>query len=718
MKKILTVVCSILILVSVATMGVAAEDDSGVQSSGNVIEAVNVDQQGAQLIVKITLRNTVGSVPTGFSTAAPARVALDFLGVSNGLGRNGQVVNTGALRNLNLVQVGDRTRLVLNLDRRMDYAVRASEKLVFVTLTPLAGSVADVERTSQFTSFQPAESQSSIRDVGFRRGKDGEARIVIELSDPNAAVDIRQQGQSLNVDFAKVLVPEALRKRLDVADFGTPVMQVVTQQTGQNGRVVITPRGLWEHVAYQTDSQFIIEVRQIVEDPNKLIQGSRGGYKGERLSLNFQNVDVRRLLQVIGEFTGMNVVVSDTVSGAITLILKDVPWDQALDIILQQKGLDMRKSGNVISIAPKDELAAREKLDLEGKHQIGEIEPIRTEDFQLNYAKAEDLQKLLTTKDAQNNSILSKRGSAAIDKRTNKLFVQDTPTRLEDVRRLISKIDVAVRQVMIEARIVEASDSFNKALGARLGLIGPMASTTTIAGNNIGGARYLVGGQYTSNARQTGLIPVATDIADTFSVNLPANTSNFAAGTSATAFSFSLFNSALTRFLNLELSALEADGRGKIVSSPRVVTSDQNEAIIESGVELPYESASSSGATTVSFRKANLSLKVTPQITPDGKVMMKLDINKDAPSTKYVLRTGVAIDTKHVKTEVLVENGGTVVIGGIYEQTKNEITNRTPFLGDIPLLGVLFKQKTVQDDRRELLVFITPKIVTDSMGSR
>lgn len=713
MKKLLGFVGCGLILLAAITAQARAAEAATAPADGNVIEAVNVDQQGAQLIVKVTLKNVVASLPTGFSTATPARVALDFMGAANGLGRNSQAINTGALRSLGLVQVGDRTRLVLNLDKRMDYEVRSEERFVYVTLTPLPGSATDAQRTPlHLANFQPQNPQGAIRDVAFRRGKDGEARIVVELSDANSGVDIRQQGQGLTVDISKVSVPEELRRKLDVADFGTPVMHLTTQQNGENGRIVISPRGLWEHVAYQTDNQFVVEVRPLVEDPNKLVQGSRGGYKGERLSLNFQNVDVRRLLQVIGEFTGMNVVVSDTVSGAITLILKDVPWDQALDIILQQKGLDMRKSGNVISIAPRDELATREKLELEAKQQIGDIEPIRTEDFQMNYQKAEELQKLLTTKDAQGNSMLSKRGSAAVDKRTNKLFVQDTPSRLDDVRRLIAKIDVPVRQVLIEARIVEAADTFSKNIGARLGILDPVGA---LSGHSIGGARYTVGGQLSTNAYLTGQQATQPVFSESLGVNLPANKIGTAA---PSAFSFTLFNNAKTQFLNLELSALEADGRGKVVSSPRVVTADQSEAVIEQGVELPYESASSSGATTVSFKKANLSLKVTPQITPDGKVMMKLDINKDAPNPKYQLRTGIAIDTKHVKTEVLIENGGTVVIGGIYTQDKRENTNRTPLLGDIPYLGWLFKQKDTTDDRTELLVFITPKIISDSLGWR
>ncbi len=708
MKQLLTCLrAGFLSLALAASLGVAAQ--TSLPATANAIESVYADQQGAQLILKVSLKNALTLPPASFSTANPTRIAFDFLGTVNGMGRNSQAVNAGSLRTVNVVQVGDRTRLVLNLDKRMDYESRVEDRFLFVTLTPAALQEADVAKVTHFSEMQPAAQQRSIRDINFRRGKDGEARITVDLSDPNAGIDIRQQGESLIVDFAKVFVPETLRKKLDVSDFGTPVLQLTTQQNGDNSRIVMTPKGLWEHAAYQTDTQFVIEVRPVIEDPNKLIQGSRGGYKGERLSLNFQNVDVRRLLQVIGEFTGMNIVVSDTVSGAITLILKDVPWDQALDIIMQQKGLDMRKSGNVISIAPRDELVTREKLELEAKQQIGDIEPVRTESFQLNYQKAEDVQKLLTDKDQR---MLSKRGSASKDARTNTLFVQDTASRLDDVRRLLSKIDVPVRQVLIEARIVEASDTFSKSLGVKLGVVDLMGGQT---GHNIGGARYAIGGQQSTTAYLTGQQGTQPAFSDSLGVNLPAKGINSAI---PSAFSFTLFNNAKSQFLNLELSALEADGRGKVVSSPRVVTADQNEAIIEQGVELPYESASSSGATTIAFKKANLSLKVKPQITPDGKVIMLLDINKDAPNPKYSLRSGIAIDTKHVKTEVLVENGGTVVIGGIYTQDKRETTTRTPLLGDIPYLGWLFKQRDNTDDRTELLVFITPKIISESLGGR
>jgi len=479
-------------------------------------------------------------------------------------------------------------------------------------------------------------------------------------------------------------------------------------------RMVIAPKGLWEHSAYQTDNQFVVEVKPVVPDPNKLTQGGKGQYTGEKLSLNFQNVEVRSVLNVIADFTDLNIITSDAVGGSLTLRLKDVPWDQALQIILDTRGLDMRKNGNVVWIAPRDELATKEKLALESQQQIGELEAVRTESFVLNYQKAADVQALLSS---ANQKVLSKRGSAVVDARTNTVFVQDVPTRLEEVRKLIAQIDVPVRQVMIEARIVEANDTFSRNLGAKLGY-----NNTTPGGQRLIGpsARYTVGGSLSNTAGQvtseTGQAFPGTgtlDVAANQNVNLPATGLNgFNPGT----FSTILFNRNFTQFITMELTALEADGKGKIISSPRVLTGDKVEALIEQGTELPYQSATSSGATAVSFRKANLSLKVKPQITPDGNVIMTLDISKD--SVGQVTAAGFAIDTKHVKTEVLVENGGTVVIGGIYLQTVTDSTTKVPLFGDIPVLGNLFRNNSKADTKTELLVFITPRIVDDRLTVR
>ncbi len=684
----------------------AAASLNAQEAKPNSIDSITVAQVGGVLNVKLMFKEPLVAVPPGFSVAKPARVALDFANTTNGLGKNSQTYNEGDLKSANIVQAEGRTRLVLNLNQAMTYEARIDGNSLLLDLVPAVGKEWQkggvVEQVAHFSQARPSQITNSIRDIAFRRGKDGEAKITVEMSDPNAGIDIRQQGKDLIVEFVKVTVPESLRKRQDVTDFATPVVSLSTVQQGANARMTISPKGLWEHNAYQTDNQFVIEVKPVIENPNKLVQGSRGGYQGEKLSLNFQNVEVRRLLQVIGEFTGMNMVVSDSVGGAITLILKDVPWDQALDIILQQKGLDMRKNGNVILIAPREEIATKEKLEFEAKAQIGDLEPMRTESFQMNYIKGADVKKLLSD---PKQTLLSKRGSALLDDRSNILFVQDTPSRLEDVRAMIAKIDTPVRQVMIEARIVEAGDSFAKNLGIRLGWGGTVSSSGGTLGfvngagpNRIGGDGTLIRGDSSTNSL----------------VNLPATPRAGSAGT----FGLMLFNSARTQFLTAEISALEADGRGKVISSPRVMTANQIEAIIEQGVEIPYQQATSSGATSVSFRKANLSLKVKPQITPDGRITMSLDINKDTPNTRLSTGAGVAIDTKHVKTEVLVENGGTVVIGGIYTQETRDNTQRIPFFGDLPYIGWLFKNREWIDDKTELLVFITPKIVAESLAVR
>ena len=668
----------------------------------NSIEAVNVAQQGGDILVKIDLKEALTAPPAGFSVANPARVALDFPGTANGLGRNAQTVNEGDLRSLNVVQASDRTRIVLNLVRNMNYSTRVDGRSLIVVLTPISKLTdASAQKVTRFTEESLVGQKHVIRDVNFRRGRDGEARIVVDLGDTGTGIDIRQQGTNLIVDFLKTTVPENLRRRLDVTDFATPVTTVLTESQGENARLTISPKGLWEHNAYQSDNQFIIEVKQIIENPNKLVQGSKIGYQGPRVSINYQNGDIRALLRLMAEELGLNAVISESVVGTTTLVLKDVPADQVVDIIFQQKSLDMRKNGNVILIAPRDEIATREKLDYEARQQIGDLEPMRTEIFQINYHKSETIFNFLKDK---TQTMLSKRGSVIVDTRTNKLFINDTPSRLEDVRKVIKEIDVPVRQVMIEARIVEASDSFAKNLGIRLG---GYARGTVDSGNSLS----VGGGNAQTTGQAAGLVQGTPAFLSQQLVNLPATPRAGTAG----ALSFILYNNAKTRFIDLELSALEADGRGKVVSSPRVMTADQVEALIEQGVEIPYQQATSSGATSVSFRKANLSLKVKPQITPDGKITLTLDVNKDTPNATLQTGSGVAIDTKHVKTEVLVDNGGTVVIGGIYTQNTKNNTQKLPVLGDIPYFGWLFKNTEFIDDKTELLVFITPRIVSENL---
>ncbi|MEK7435845.1 MAG: type IV pilus secretin PilQ [Pseudomonadota bacterium] len=683
-------------------------------AQANSVEAFDVSQQSGKVMIKLTLKEPLKSPPGSFTIANPARIAFDFPNTANGLGRNSQKIGEGELVSMNMVQAGERTRLVLNLRQLVGYDARVEGKNLMIVLAGAAAASGGGAAVTHFVEAKPASTQTAVRDVDFRRGKSGEGRIVVDLSDSSTGIDIRAQGQNLIIDFLKTSLPDKLRRRLDVTDFGTPVQSINTFGQGENVRMVIAPTGLWEHSAYQTDTQFVVEVKQVIPDPNKLTQGSKAGFSGEKLSLNFQNVEVRSVLNVIADFTDLNIITSDAVGGSLTLRLKDVPWDQALQIILDTRGLDMRKNGNVVWIAPRDELATKEKLALESQQQIGELEAVRTESFALNYQKARDVQALLTSKDQK---VLSKRGSAVVDERTNTVFVQDVPTRLEEVRKLIAQIDVSVRQVMIEARIVEANDSFSKNLGAKLGY-----NTTKQGGHRLIGpsARYNIGGQLNSTGQLTvseagqQLVTGVPDFnAGMQNVNLPATgLGGFNPGTISTI----LFNKNFTQFITMELTALEADGKGKIISSPRVLTGDKVEALIEQGTELPYQSATSSGATSVSFRKANLSLKVKPQITPDGNIIMTLDINKD--SVGQVTAAGFAIDTKHVKTEVLVENGGTVVIGGIFSQDERNTTTKVPLFGDIPVLGHLFRNNSKTDNKTELLVFITPRIVDDRLTVR
>ena len=675
-----------------------------------VVESVTSSIQGGVEVVRIDFSQPLAAVPAGFAIQAPARIALDVPGATNGLGRSTVDINQGNLRSVNVVQSGERTRLVLNLKSPTAYKAQLQGKSLLVVLDPVAvagpvSNTAPVFAESRNTEMQP------IRDLDFRRGSDSSGKIVVDLPNNQVGVDIRQQGQNLVVDFLKSSLPEGLRRRLDVTDFGTPVQSVTTFQAGDRVRVVIEPKGAWEHSAYQSDNQFVVEIRQQKIDPNKLTQGP--GFSGEKLSLNFQNIEVRSLLQVIADFTNFNIVTSDSVTGAVTLRLKDVPWDQALDIVLQAKGLGMRKSGNVLWIAPKDEIAAKEKLDLESRAAIQNLEQLRTQSFQLNYTKAVDIAAQLTTGTGAAR-ILSTRGSVIAEPRTNQLFVTDIPTRLEQVQQLITKLDIAVRQVLIEARIVEASDTFGKSLGVRLGGSDLRGVRGGDPGYSVGGGQRLaLGGTYNAVAGTTGESVNTLDTVNTTFVNMPAlGQGGFAPST----FAISLFSAAANRFLNLELSALEADGKGKLVSSPRIVTADQTKAMIEQGTEFPYQQATSSGATAVTFRRATLKLEVTPQITPEGNIILTLDIAKD--SRGETTAAGIAINTKHIQTQVLVENGGTVVIGGIFELNETENEAKVPFLGDLPAVGNLFKSKSRSSTKQEMLVFITPKMIADRAAAR
>ena len=665
----------------------------------NSIQAVSGSVQGGSEVIRIELAEPLASVPTGFSIQSPARIALDFQGVGNSLGRSAIEINLGNMRSANVIQAGERTRVVLNLKTPTAYKAELQGKSLLIILDSQAVAAPSVAAAPVFAESRNRDTLP-LKDIDFRRGPNNSGRIVVALSSNEVGVDIRQQGKTVVVEFLKTALPEGLRRRLDVTDFGTPVQTVTTSQVGDKVRMVVEPTGQWEQSAYQSDNQFVLEVRPQKVDPDKLTQGT--GFNGEKLSLNFQNIEIRSLLQVIADFSNFNVVTSDTVTGSVTLRLKDVPWDQALDIILQAKGLGMRKTGNVLLIAPKDELAAKDKQELESRVAIQGLEAVRTQSFQINYAKASEIAAQISAGGAGANTarILSSRGSVIAEPRTNQLFVTDIPSKLEQVQSFIGKLDIAVRQVLIEARIVEASDTFGRSLGVRLG------------GGMIGAAGALSNGN-TNVTLGTNYGATAADTSGNF-VSFPASTLGVA--NSAASFAVSIFNAAANRFLNLELSALEADGKGKIVSSPRVVTADQVKALIEQGTEFPYQTATSSGATSLAFRKANLKLEVTPQITPEGNIILDLDVNKD--SRGETTAAGIAIDTKHIKTQVLVENGGTVVIGGIFtlEETNNE--TKVPLLGDVPYLGNLFKSRERTSRKQEMLVFITPKMITDRAAAR
>jgi type IV pilus assembly protein PilQ len=689
---------------------------------GNAIESITANQQGSNVIVKIALKEAPAKLPIGFAITNPARIALDFGATSNSTGKTSQEINLGDLNSVNVVQAGERSRLVFNLKRSLNYATAIDGNSVIMTIDGSGGIATAVDARGlpvKQGAAPAAAGKQVLRDIDFRRGSSGEGRVVVDLPNSQVAVDVRQGPTGVVVDFMKTGLPETLRRRLDVMDFGTPVSKITTVPQGDNVRMTIEAHGLWEQSVYQSDTQLVVDVKPIKEDPNKLVQGTQG-YRGEKLSFNFQNVDVRAALQAIADISGLNIITSDSVQGNLTLRLKEVPWDQALDVVMQAKGLDMRKNGNVLWIAPKEELLTKEKLELEQRAQIADLEPLKSEIFQLNYQKAEAFKSVFGLEGAgdSKNRILSKRGSAIIEPRTNQLFVTDISSKLDDVRKLIAKTDVATKQVLIEARIVEAADTFTRNLGAKLGF----ADLRTLRGGDSGwqlgtsNTRLGVGGNLSGVGQSTGQLQVAnaTDSwNNTQFINLPAAGIN---GQQAGSLAISLFSSAANRFLNLELSALEADGTGKIISSPRVVTADKAAATIEQGVELPYQVATSSGATSIVFRKANLKLDVVPQITPDGNVVLDVDVNKD--SVGQETRAGFAIDTKHVKTQVMVENGGTVVLGGIYQQIERNTVSKVPVLGDVPILGNLFKNNSRTNDKTELLVFITPKIVAERLSAR
>lgn len=642
------------------------------------IAAVQAASQDGTTTLTLKLQGALNKVPNAFTMANPNRLVFDVPGAVNSTGKRLHSLGDNLVETVNLVQAEGVTRVIVQLKSLAKHELAVNGDTLTVKLS--AKTEAAQSRTA---ASAQAAVEHTLSGIDFRRGPAGEGRIVVDLNDSSTNVQINEKNGRIVVNFGNATIAENLLRRMNVADFGTSVKTMALSRLSGGGvQLVIESSATSEYTSYQTDKRFVIEVVPQKSGSTRA-KANASGYKGERMTLNFQNIDVRNLLNVIADFTNINIVTADNVQGFMSIRLQDVPWDQALDIIMQSRGLDKRQSGNVIWIAPAEEIATREKERLEAANQTTDLEQLRNESFTLNYAKSAEVVKLLTNKDQR---LLSKRGSVVADERTNQIFVQDTTGKIGEVESMIKKIDVPVRQVLIEARIVEAGDKFSRSLGAKLGFLN--------AGTNVNTGPWANNGM-TSNG--SGL-------------NLPAPSIN---SVNPAALGFQIANSAGTKFLNLELSALEADGRGKIVSSPNVVTADKKKALIEQGTEIPYLESAASGAATVSFKKANLKLEVVPQITPEGAVIMAVDINKDAPGQTLV--GGVAIDTKHIKTEVLVENGGTLVIGGIFMQEERYDVNKVPFLGDVPVLGNLFKNTVRKDDKTELMIFLTPRVLDSAI---
>ncbi len=694
LKTTINLCLALLINLSIISVSQAIDDGSSLSNKIENIDFSNLS--GGRVSIRIRLKAPLANPPAGFSLNSPPRIALDFPQTANGLAKSNVLAGFGALKSVSLAQAKERTRIVLNLSKNVGYTTTLNGKDVIILLQGAEASAANSSTETRFAEPKAFDKSHSITNIDFARGKNGEGRILVDLSDSTAGINIKQKGKTIVVDFINTNVPESLQRRLNVINFNTPVLYVDTMKQGNDSRIVIEPKGNWEQSAYQADKKFIIDVRPIIEDPNKLVQGTKPGYAGEKLSLNFQDIEVRSVLQVIADFTGLNIVTSDSVTGNITLRLKDVPWDQAMDIITKNKNLRMQKVGNVIMVAPAEEVAAKEKLQLEANQQIEDLEPLHTEVFTLKYMKADSLKNILTD---PKQKILSKRGSAVIDPRTNTVFVQDTAKYIEAVQAIINKADVAVRQVMIESRLVLADETFSKSLGARFGV-----AQQTHSGNNTIGVGSSI---ENTSSLATGTSQITTNGTSGLQSNLPV-------ANAFGSFAFSLFRLPAGLLLNLELSALQSDNRGKIVSSPRVTTANQQKAKIAQGTEIPYLEASSSGAATVSFKEAVLSLEVTPQITPDDKIIMDLAVKKEKVGVVF---NGVpSIDTQNINTQVLVANGETAVLGGIYEQTDSDTVDKVPFFGDLPVLGNLFKRRALTKNKTELLIFITPKIMDESLG--
>jgi type IV pilus assembly protein PilQ len=661
---------------------------------------------------KIEIRMTFDGappVPTGYTIEQPARLALDLSAVTSGLESKYHTLGSGNARSVTVVEAGDRTRVIVSMTELVAYSTRVEGNELFVLVGAQDGATMATTESeglseslnSSSTNYVSRE-QALIEDIDFRRGENGEGRVIVKLNDPGVGVDVFSEGGNIRVEFTGAHIPESLQRRLDVTDFATPVLSIDALPEADNTVLMIEPTGEYEYLAYQADELFTLEVKPLSSSELESNLDAVFRYRGEKLSLNFQDIQIRSVLQLIADFTDLNLVASDTVNGRITLRLKNVPWDQALDIIMKTKGLDKREVGNVLMVAPAEELAAREKLELESRQQISELAPLRTEFIEVRYASAGEIFALFESS-GEGEGVLSGRGSVIVDERTNSIILTETTVKINEFRAVLEKLDVPVRQVLIEARIVTAASNFSEALGVRWGGLG-----YKINGDNVGTA----GGSLTTVQEVRDGIGDPDGITFTSPDHLVVDLGVGSAD--ATSFAIGLVNDKY--LLDLEISALESQGSAEVIARPKVITADKQEATISSGVEIPYQEASSSGATSVSFKSATLQLAVKPQITPDDRIIMELEVKQDTVGAVF---NGVpSINTNNVKTQVLVNNGETIVLGGIFTVNTSESVTKTPFLGDLPYVGGLFRRNTRSDQKQELLIFITPRLIRDSLTSR
>lgn len=667
---------------------------------------------GDRVELKLSFDEPVAA-PRGYTIEQPARIALDLPGVTSALASKNRELGVGNARSLTVVEAKDRTRLIINLATLAPYSTRVEGNNLFVLVGGNSAQAASVAASPVAPSpaSKPASKAylpagRSISNIDFQRGEQGEGNVVIQLSDASVSPDIQEQGGKIRLDFAKTQLPESLRVRLDVKDFSTPVQFVNASAGSDKASIVIEPTGYYDYLAYQTDNKLTVSIKPLSQGEVEKKKTERFAYSGEKLSLNFQDIDVRSVLQLIADFTDLNLVASDTVQGNITLRLQNVPWDQALDLVLKTKGLDKRKVGNVLLVAPADEIAARERQELESRKQIAELAPLKRELIQVNYAKAADIAKLFQSVAASDTSAdpaAAERGSVTVDDRTNSIIAYQTEDKLEELRRIVTQLDIPVRQVMIEARIVEANVGFDKAVGVRWG----GAFTGTQNGNRFFGSGGNVGVDGRKGAGCGPFVDGCTLPTDNDEVPLPFVDMGVESPTSTLGIGYLTDNI----LLDLELSAMEKTGNGEVVSQPKVMTSDKETAKILKGQEVPYQEASSSGATTTSFKEAALALEVTPQITPDNRIIMEVKVTKDAPDFSRSVNGVPPIDKNEVNAKVLVADGETIVIGGVFTNKQSKTQEKVPFLGDLPFLGRLFKRDVVEDSKTELLVFLTPRIM-------